>query len=670
MAKEKKEETFDETTFMQEARKRFQRSFDSFDGQYRAMIEDLKFLNGEDHWEQTLRDQRTTDNRPCLVINKLPAFLDQVVGDQRQNRPTAKVRPVDSEADPETAKMLSGLVRNIENSSSADIAYDTAFEGAAGCGFGAWRLMTQYVDDDSFDQEIVIKRIRNQFTVFLDPDAQEIDYSDAWYAFITEKVPRDIFEKKYPGKDATPLPDARDSRDTTGQWWEGDNVRIAEYFCRKETEEMLYLVKGQDDEDPTTTTTKPKKTSDILRERKVTKHKYVWYRISGREILEGPTDVTGKLIPIVAVLGKEINIENKVALRGVVRFAKDPQRLYNYYRSYGAETVALAPRAPFLVTAKQIGPYKKQWDTQHQRNYNYLYFDPDPRVSGGAAPQRQFPAALSSGIQNEILVSDQELHDTMGLQQASLGKASGEKSGKAIQLRQKEGDVGQFAFVDNLARALELSTKIIVGMVPYIYDMPRVVRILGEDGAESYAQLNQEFVDKETGKPMLYDTRVGKYDVAVTIGPSYTTQRQEAADSMVNFIKAIPDAAPAVMDLIAGNMDWPGASEIQERLQKLLPPGLTPPPEEEESLPPGGPPPPGMPPGPGGPDGPGPPQDPGPDPAMMAEQQKVEIEIEILNVKLAQERADLAKKEADAALAATKAQQAAQPEPAKAEFHQ
>ena len=638
MAKE-----INETDFMLKARKRFKRSYDATEEQYLTMIEDLNFLNGEDHWDQTLKTQRIEDNRPCLVINKLPAFLDQVVGDQRQNRPSAKIRPVDSAADPDTAKMLTGLVRNIENISSADIAYDTAFEGAAGCGFGAWRIMTEYADDESFDQDIVIKRIRNQFSVFLDPDAKEVDYSDAKFAFITEKMPREEFEDSFPDRDATPLPDARDA---TGGWWEGDNVRVGEYFYREETKETLYLLKNDE-----ITTKKPKNEKDIVKQRKVVKHKYNWCRISGREILEGPTEIPGRHIPIVPVLGKEINIENKTALRGCVRFAKDPQRLYNYYRSYGAETVALAPRAPFLVTAKQIKGYERQWDSQSQKNYNYLYYNVDNMVQG--PPQRQFPSAISTGIQNEVLISDQEFHDTVGIQLAGMGKKSNEKSGKAIIARQREGDVGQFAFVDNLARAIELSTKIIVGMVPYVYDVPRVVRILGEDGAESYAQLNEEFVSPDTGKPQLYDVTVGKYDVAVTIGPSYSTQRQEAAESMVQFITAVPDAAPAIMDLVAKNLDWPGADEIQERLQKLLPPGLAPPPEGQEGLggQPGEVPPEGM-------------QPPGPDPAMVAAQTMAEADLAIKDVKLQQEKEELRKMIAEASLAEIKLQQAQQPQPA------
>ena len=643
MADDKK---INETEFMQKARKRFKRSHDATDTQYLTMIEDLKFLNGEDHWDQTLKAQRIEDDRPCLVINKLPAFLDQIVGDQRQNRPSGKVRPVDSKADPATAKMLTGLIRNIENISSADVAYDTAFEGAAGCGFGAWRIMAQYADDESFDQELVIKRIRNQFSVFLDPDALEPDYSDAQFGFLTEQVPRDVFEAKWPDKDATPVTDGRDD---TGGWWIGDNIRVAEYFDREETKSTLYLVKGENGGAPTTTATKPKDDKSILKQRKVTKHKYVWYRISGSQILEGPTEIPGKLIPIVPVLGKEINIEGKVALRGCVRFAKDPQRLYNYYRSYGAETVALAPRAPFLVTAKQLMGYERQWDTQGKKNYQYLYYNPDQMAPG--PPQRQFPSALSSGIQNEVLISDQEFHDTVGIQLAGMGKKSNEKSGKAIVARQREGDVGQFAFVDNLARAMELSIKILLGMIPHVYDMPRVVRILGEDGAESYAQLNEEFVNPETGKPQLFDVTVGKYDVAVTIGPSYSTQRQEAAESMIQFITAVPDSAPAIMDLVAKNLDWPGADEIQERLQKLLPPGLAPPPEGEEGLQGPG----GMP--PGGMQPPGPPPDPMADAMMGAEIEKASLEVE-------QEKQKLRKMGAEASLAEVKLAQAQAPQPA------
>jgi hypothetical protein len=261
--------------------------------------------------------------------------------------------------------------------------------------------------------------------------------------------------------------------------------------------------------------------------------------------------------------------------------------LYNFYRSQSAETIGLAPKAPFLATPAQLKGFESQWNLAHKKNYPFLYYNPDPKVDG--PPQRQFPNQLHTGIQQEVVIADQELHDTTGLQQASMGERSNEKSGIAIAERRRQGDRGQITYVDNLARSMKYAGKVLVDLIPKIYDTPRMVRIQMEDGETDFVQVNAEWERK--GKPVKYDLTVGKYDVLVSVGPGYVTQRLEAADSMERFIKAYPPAAPILGDLFAKNLDWPGADEIAERLRKLMPPGIVESEEDEgDGLPPAGPP--------------------------------------------------------------------------------
>ena len=242
---------------------------------------------------------------------------------------------------------------------------------------------------------------------------------------------------------------------------------------------------------------------------------------------------------------------------------------------------SLAPRAPYLISAKMIGQYQTYWDNSHKKNYPYLPFEADPQLPG-VTPQRTPPIQLNSGIQTEVIVSDQEIHDTTGLQQASLGQKSNEKSGRAIMARQKEGDVANYAYYDNLARGLKYCGKVLLDLIPRIYDTPRVLRILGEGDKEEFVPVNQPVYNQQ-GMQRVFDLTVGKYDVVVTIGPSYSTQREEAADSMLAFLTAFPQAAPLIGDLVAKNMDWPGASEIEKRLKMMLPPGMA---EGQEGAPP------------------------------------------------------------------------------------
>ncbi|MCK5607971.1 hypothetical protein KAR91_39185, partial [Candidatus Pacearchaeota archaeon] len=567
---------------------RFKESSEAFSDNHDKMVEDLEFIEGEgNQWPQQLKAEREMDGRPCLEINKIPTFMDQVMGDERQNRPRIKIRPVDSKADKKTAEILTGAIKNIENVSNADIAYDTAFDGAIGPGKGAFRINTEYADDDVFEQDIRIRRIKNAMTVYPDPNAQEWDYSDGRYMIITEMIPRDEFKAEYPDEDPCNFESGNDDK----TWIADKTVRVAEYFEKEEVKKKLYLVKTPDGEmDVVEDLADVKGEHEVIKEREVKTKKITWYKVSGKGIIEGPTDWAGKYFPIVLVWGKELNIEGRSVYSGMIRRAKDPSRLYNYYRSLGAEAVALAPKAPFLVTATQIEGHENEWNLAHKKNYSYLLVNPDTKAPGW--PQRQFPTQQQSGIQTEVMIADQEIHDTTGLQQASMGEKSNEKSGKAIDARRQMGDRGQYAYPDNLKRALQYAGKVLVDLIPKIWDTARFIRIEPESGDTELVQINKAF-DKD-GKSHLYDLTTGKYDCVISVGPSYATQRLEAADSMLKFAEAFPQSAPMIGDLIAGNMDWPGADEIAERLKKLLPPGIAKGPEGEEGAasppPPGGPP--------------------------------------------------------------------------------
>ncbi len=570
-----------EQDIIQEIKSRFREAHDASDQIFQDALDDLNFIKGDTQWPADLKAQRESDGRPCLVINKIPVFADQVIGDIRQNEPSIKIKPVDSKADPETAQILTGLIRNIEIQNDAEIAYDTAAESAVICGIGAWRLGTEYTDDDQFEQDIIINRIKNPLTIYWDPAAQKWDKSDARFCFVTEKIPKDEFERLYPDASNSPFEGGKD-RDYA--WGDDKTTRIVEYFVKEPVKKTLYLVQKMTPVGPSeifVTEMKPDPMKlgpewRTLKERKVESYKIKWYKASQVEILEGPQDWPGKYIPIVMLYGKELNIENQTSYRGIVRNAKDPQRLYNYSRSTGAEVISLAPKAPYLVTAKMIGNYQTFWDNAHKRSYPYLPYETDP-TSPLAKPYREQPISANTGIQQEIMISDQEMHDTTGLQLASLGKKSNEKSGRAILARQREGDVANYAFYDNLARSMRYSGRIIVDLIPKIYDTPRILRILNRDGSDKFVPVNQPIpMQGPNGEAMskVFDLTVGKYDVVVSIGPSFSTEREEAAENMIAFINAIPAAGPLVADLLAKNMDWPGADEIEKRLKLLLPPQL------------------------------------------------------------------------------------------------
>ena len=607
-------------TLVKELRERFQEAQDAAAPMYQEMIADLEFTEGA-QWPDAVKADREADGRPCLVIDKLSVFADQVKGDIRQNEPTIKVKPVDSGGDPDVAAIFQGLIRDIQVRSNAEIAYDTAAESAVDCGFGAFRIVTEYCDDTGFDQHIRIRRIKNPFTVFFDPVAQEWDKSDARYVFVTERIPREDFKRLYP--DAA-IVDFSSSRDKDPQWADDKTIRVAEYFVKKAETRKLYLLESPFTQEQKTSDTKEEGWT-VLKERPVKETKVVSYKTNGRDILEGPDEWPSKYFPICGVWGKELNIEGRTVYRGIIRKAKDPQRLYNYSRSHSAEITALAPKVPYLVTAKMIGNYQRIWDTAHRKSYPYLPIDVDPALP--SFPKRAEPITQSTAIMAEIQIADQEMHDTTGLQQSNMGQKSNEQSGRAILARQREGDIANFAFYDNLGRAVQYAGRVLVDMIPRVYDTARVVRIIGEESQERFVPINQPVQVEQPGGSAIekvFDLSVGEYDVVVSIGPAFSTQRDEALQGLMDFINAVPPAGPLIGDIMARNMDWPGAQEVEQRLKMLLPPQL------------GGPPPP--------PD-PNAPQPEPPDPFLELEGQKRQAEIEGMLLDNRGKRWELARKE-------------------------
>lgn len=539
------------------AKKRFESCQDAESDNRDHALDDIEFVEGE-QWPEDVKTDRERDQRPCLTINKVPLFVRQIVNDIRQIRPSIKVRPVDSESDPETAEIINGMIRAIEQDSAAESAYDWAAEYAVKGGFGFWRIITDYEADDSFEQCIKIERIRNPFAVYIDPAAQAQDASDMRYAFVVERLEREVFESKYP--DAQGQWDWGDEYD---DWWFGEDfVRVAEYW-EVETEEVtLSLIFN-----PQTGMEEMVEADikDAIASRKVEKRTVRQRIITGSEILE-ETEWPGKYVPIVRVLGREVDIQGEVRLKGMVRDMKDAQRQYNYMRSASVERIALTPKAPW------VGPegtfVNPKWRTANKKNHAYLDYKVVP---GQPPPWRDKPPEVSSGLVAEIQTSSEELKAVAGIFNPGLGDRSNEVSGVAIDSRRGESDLSNYDFVDNLARSMTYSGKILVDLIPKIYGVARMIRIIKPDGSDESVKINEAYVDEKTMKRREYNLSAGRYDVSVDIGPSYSTQRKEAVDSMLDVLKAFPQAAQVMGDLLAKNFDWPDADEISKRLKLLLP---------------------------------------------------------------------------------------------------
>lgn len=534
-------------------------------------LEDLKFRNGE-QWPANIQNERAEDSRPCLVINKIPQFINQITNDQRQNRPSIRVHPVDDHADMETAKIIQGLVRHIEYNSNADVAYDTAFESAVIGGRGFFRIITQYSSPDSFDQDILIKRIRNPFSVFFDPHAQEPDGSDANFALIIEDFGRDDFKAKWPNSELNAVNDWSDVGNTAPGWFGKDSVRVAEYLVKKFEEKTLVLLNsGETVLESELPETLPEGLT-VVKTRTTLVPVIKMYKFNGQEILES-TDWLGTYIPVVPVYGAELDIDGERVLEGVVRNAKDPARMYNYWASAETEAIALAPRSPFIAAEGQIEGYENDWATANRRNHPVLKYKPKS-LDGQPVPppQRNFAEPAVQAITQARMLASDDLKATTGIYDAALGAKSNETSGIAIRSRNMQAQTSNFHFVDNLTRSLRQAGRIIIELLPKIYDTARTARIIGDDGEQRVVKVNQPF--EENGKEVIYQLDAGKYDVTVDVGPSFATKRQEAVNSMLEVTRAYPQLAAVAGDLLVKNMDWPGAQEFAERIKKTLPPNI------------------------------------------------------------------------------------------------
>ena len=548
-----------EQELLREARLRFEATVD-FDRQNRDdALDDLKFMAGE-QWPEAVKQARESDSRPVLTINRLPQFVRQVTGDMKQNRPAIRVRPVDDEADAETADVATGLIRHIEQASSATRHYTRAGAHAVSCGIGHFRIVTRYAGESGDEQELAVASIRDPLSVYWDPDASEETREDARYCFVTQWYTKDAFEATWPKA----TPSDWQTADTAGAWqgWiDGDRVRVAEYWLKR-TRKANVAEDGVELESEDAAAYK-ELGGTIRREDRV---EIVQYIMTGDAVLEGPTVFPGRSIPIVPVIGEEIPIGDRVSRHGLIRYAKDAQRMYNYARSAQVEAGALQPKAPFMATTAMLEGHEAVWKTSNTKNYPVLPYNPDPNAPG-MAPQRMSPPVASQAWAQEIAQAAEDMKATTGIYDASLGNRSNETSGVAIRQRQMEGDTGTFVYIDNLARSIEYAGKLMIEIIPIVYDTDRVVRVLGEDDAESTARINA-VIDPPNERS--YALGVGRYDVVVDVGPGYQTKRQESAESMQQFIQSMPNLGVYIADLYVSAQDWPDKDPIRNRIRKMM----------------------------------------------------------------------------------------------------
>ena len=548
-------------------------------------VEDLKFAQSEDgQWDDDAIEKRK--GRPRYTINRIAGAIDQLIGDQRQNRTSIKIRPVSGGASEDVAEVMSGLIRNIEGYSKAANAYDNAFDEVVNGGYGGWRVLSQFNDDDAFEQDLVIKPILGATTsLWFDPAAKEYDKRDANWAFLTVEMTKEEHEARFPDKPLVNF-DTYENRSACQSWMSEDTVRVAEYWVK--TPMMREIAKLSDGrvidlkEDGEALDELALQGVTVVKTRKVKSHKVEMYLMNGSGFLDGPKPWAGKYIPLVPVYGRQSFINGKEYTRGLVRFAKDANRIYNYATSSAIETTALAPKDPIWYTPTQVAGHEDKYRNFNTQNSPFMPYNPDP-TTGGAPPQRGGAPAVQSAILQQINQASMDLYHVTGMQPPSFAANPELKSGKAIQAQERLGDRGQFIFTDNLTKSIEYTAEILVDLIPRTYDTERQVRIMMQDGETELVTINQEIIDDQTGQPIIVnDLTSGKYDIIAETGPAFASQRQESAQQILELIATSPMFESLAMDLVAKDLPILESKELTKRVRRaMIKQGVVEPSDEE-----------------------------------------------------------------------------------------
>lgn len=560
----------DEAEFLEHIRKLVSLDMGADKSNRDAGLEDSKFLVG-DQWPTDVKAKREAAKKPVLQENYLPAFIGQVAGNRRLNETVIKIVP-DHGGTKAVATVREGLIRSIQKNSVAEIAYNKAGLNQVTCGIGNFQVVLEYASDDVFEQDIHIRQLVNPFAAVWDRMSVEPTGRDAKHVTVIDTMAKKDFEKQYPDAVASDLTTdtALMAELTTSGWITADTVRVASHWCMRSHKRTLALMKTGAVADVTDLDPLVYRPLVVQRQdgslviRDADRRYAQMYLVTGMAVLAGPYDLPISRVPVFRVPGWEVNVGEERHRWGIVRFLKDSQRLHNYWKSILAEKYTQSPKATWVARHGAVAGREKEWRDSAKSDDPLLIFNDD----AAEAPQRVDPVQIEIALVQEGNTAVQAMRDISNIHEASLGQQSNEVSGKAIIARQRVGELGTVVYMDNQNLAIEECGRVINQLIDYVYDGPRIIKILGPDDKASLQIIN------DAGNPASIDITVGKYSVSVTTGPSYVTKRVEAAESMLNFINAVPQAAERIGDLIADAQDWPQSEEIGRRLKAGLPPGM------------------------------------------------------------------------------------------------
>src|ERR1017187_1243536 len=574
---------------VQEAKDRFKRCQDWESDFRRLYIADVKFSNGDSdngwQWPDDLRKDREKNKRPALTINKTAQYVKLITNNARQNKPSISIKPMGQEASYDAAQILEGIVRHIEYISSAQNIYDEATESQVEGGIGYWRVIQKYTDDDTFDQELLISPVRDALSVMMDCDIKQKDGSDARYGFVFDDLSRKEFERQYPELDIEEVYNTGTGLNETDDWYRDDSVRVAEYYrILEKKDELIHMEDEQGQVAEFKRSSIPEKyrkrfedAGENIKTREIFNKNLEWYKIAGSKIIDR-RKLKGKYIPLIRVVGIERVIEGRLERKGHVRALKDPQRMYNYNTSGQVEYGAMGTKTQWIVATDAVAGNEVAWDNMNRDNAAYVTWKhKDEDGVEIPPPQRIEPPGTVPAFLDGMKIAAAEMELASGQQSGQQQNPAVERTPRAIDARERSGETSTYHFIDNLAIAIKYTGKIILDLIPYIYDTERVIQILGEDGSQTRVKVSPDIKEaykiqeeKDDVTKVLFNPKVGKYEVESHVGPAYASQRQEAWNAFVQITTGSPELINEIGDLMFQSADFPLADKIAERIKRKI----------------------------------------------------------------------------------------------------
>lgn len=582
---------------LHEAQQRFKIGYD-WESDFQTLAkDDIKFYHGDSdngwQWPRDLKKEREDNKRPSLTINKTKDKCNRIINDMYENKPGVKIIPTGDEATFEAAQAYEDIVRQIEYVSNAPSIYDAAARDTVKSGIGWWRVGTRYADDDTFDQEIILLPVKDSLSIILDPNIQKDDGSDARWGFVFDEVPKEEAEKEWPDADLTSQP----AIEGPASWVNDNNVRIAEYFRIVEKDDELIYAEDKEGNDATFRKSdlprkgdadkllkKIEKEGGTVKRRPIKVRKLEWFKIVGNSIVDrraGNDAYPYRYIPLVRSTGIEDAVDGKLVRYGHVRALKDPQRMYNYNSSGQVEFGALATKTPWVIADKAIEGHEDDWNSANIKNFAYLkynHYDLEAPEEGAIPPpQRPEAPGVSPAFVQGMDRAEHEMDMASGQYEAKEGRPGNERSGKAIGMRARQGDVATYHFVNSQALAIRYTGIIILDMFPHVYDTKRVIQAMAKSGQQrqitidpNAAQLLEKQKTQQDVLEIVFNPKKGAYLVEADTGPSYATARQEAWDAFVQLVSVNGELYNEIGDLMFKSADFPMANDIADRLRRKI----------------------------------------------------------------------------------------------------